>query len=212
MKKVNFKLIGKILYGLVLAALILVAGLTAFSALKLPGSYKLMAVQSGSMEPAIKTGSVAVIQPMNDYKKDDVITFRDLEKPKVTTTHRIFEVKSDDGRITYISKGDANKSPDMGSVSKAQILGKVILAIPFLGYPIDFAKTREGLIILIIIPSVLIVYSELMNIKKEALKLLQERKNRKLSLKEKVEEKIGEEIIEVEKDIKKIVKNRKRKK
>lgn len=203
MKKINIKIIGKILYWMFLVVLILVAGLTAFSALKLPGSYKLMAVQSGSMEPGIKTGSVVVVQPVADYEKGDVITFKDATKPKITVTHRIFEATESAGKTAYITKGDANKSSDTVPVSKDRILGKVVLSLPFLGYPIDFAKTREGLIILIIIPAVVIIYSELMNIKKESIRLIQERKKRKLTAKEEIEEKIGEEIIKVEKKIKK---------
>lgn len=184
----------------------MVAGLTAFSALNIPGSYKLMVVQSGSMEPAIKTGSIVVIKPEENYQKGDVITFKDPEKPKITVTHRILEVKNDSGSITYTTKGDANKTSDMSKVGKNQVLGKEVLSVPRVGYLIDFAKTREGLIILVIIPAVIIVYSEILSIKREALRLIKARKNRKLTLKEEIEEKVGEEIIEAEKTIKKITK------
>ena len=39
--------------------------------LKLPKAYL---VQSGSMEPAIKTGSVTIIKPASEYKIGDIIT------------------------------------------------------------------------------------------------------------------------------------------
>ncbi|MDD2823108.1 MAG: signal peptidase I [Candidatus Daviesbacteria bacterium] len=197
---------GKILYGIVLITLILVAGLTAFSALTIRGSYKLMIVQSGSMEPFIKTGSIVVIKPEDNYQIGDVITFKDPGKPKITVTHRINEIQNESGMISFITKGDANKSSDAAKISKNQILGKEILSIPWIGYLINFAKTSQGLIILVIIPSVVIVYSEILNIKKEAQRLIKERKSRKLTLKEKIEEQVGEEIIAVEEKINKVVK------
>ena len=205
--KINYgKLIrktGKVLYGLIFAALILVAGVVAISAFKIPGSYKLLTVQSGSMEPSIKLGSVVVVQPAVDYKTGDVITVSEPSNPKTSLTHRIFEVKEKDGKTFYVTKGDANNAPDTEERPKENVIGKVLLSIPYVGYPAGFAKTRDGLVILVIIPATIIVYSELMNIKKEAQRLLKERK-KKLTLKEKVEVEIGEEEIKVEKGIKKL--------
>jgi hypothetical protein len=44
-------------------------------------------------------------------------------------------------------------------------------AIPLMGYVISFARTREGLIILVIVPAVIIVYSEILNIKTQLVKV-----------------------------------------
>ena len=126
-------------------------------------NYKLFVVMSGSMEPTIKTGSVVVIKPQNDYFKGDIVTFQNLTKSKTTVTHRIIEASGS----AYITKGDANKTADTSELRKGQILGKEILAVPLIGYVINFAKTQVGLIILIVIPAVIIVYNELLNIKKE---------------------------------------------
>ncbi|MCL4366902.1 hypothetical protein M1563_01915, partial [Patescibacteria group bacterium] len=62
-------------------------------------------------------------------------------------------------------------------------------------------KTPTGFILLVIIPATIIVYSELMNIKNETVKLLAERKRRKLNTSEKIEEKIGEELIKLDKQV-----------
>lgn len=199
--------IGKFLYGLIFVFLILVAGSIAISNLNIPGNYKIFTVQSGSMEPSIKTGSIVVIKPSENYNKGDVITVKELVNPKNTITHRVFEVKENSGKTFYITKGDANKAPDPEERPKENVIGKVILSVPFLGYPIGFAKTRDGLIILVIIPATIIVYSELMSIKNEVQKLIKARKKRKLTLVEKVELEIGEEEIKTEKWYKKIFKN-----
>jgi len=64
MKKI--KLVGQIIYWLILAGLGLVAVFVAVSALNLPGGWKLFTVQSGSMQPAISVGSLVLVnRPVN---------------------------------------------------------------------------------------------------------------------------------------------------
>lgn len=193
------KIIGNIIYGLVVIILLAVAGLTVVSGINIPGNYKMMAVQSGSMEPTIKTGSIVVVKPEKDYKVGDIITFKDLNKSKTTVTHRIASVS---GQFVT-TKGDANKTADTDLINKSQIVGKEFLAIPYIGYIVGFSKTQTGFIILVIIPATLIIYTELMTIKNEAKRLIIERRSRKLTTTEEIEEKVGEEIIDIEKTLKK---------
>lgn len=214
MKKITFnaKKIGSFFYGLIFCVLILVASIVIISTFKLPGNYKLFVVQSGSMEPSLKKMGIILVKPQNDYQKGDIVTVMEPANPKVSLTHRISGVVNEKEKISYITKGDANKDADTEKRPKENVVGKVLFTIPYIGYPVSFAKTKEGLIILIVIPATLLIYSEILTIKKETIRLLQERKTRKLTAMEKVEEKIGEEIIEVEKDVEKIVKKIKKKK
>jgi len=207
------KKITNIIYSVMVFILILVAGVVGASTLNIPGGIKLYSVQSGSMEPAIHTGSIVISKPSDNYQKGDIITFkaekdRLVKNPRYITTHRIYEIKNIDGKEEYVIKGDANNTPDIELASKDLVLGKTIFSIPLLGYPVSFAKTREGLIILVIIPATIIIYSGLMNIKNEAKKLLKERRKRKLTTKEK----IGKEIIAVEKDLGNVLKGKKSRK
>lgn len=156
-------------YWLVLAFLGTIAVFLVASTLNLPNGYKLYTVQSGSMQPAIKVGSLVVSQKATDYKVGDVITFKNAPAP---TTHRIAEIKDS----VYTTKGDANDSADTEPVRQEQILGKVVLSLPYLGYPVSFAKTKEGFIGLIVIPATIIVYSEILNIKNEIIKLRKKKK------------------------------------
>jgi signal peptidase I len=204
MKKI--KSIQKKLYWVVLSFLAVVAVIIAISAFNIPNDYKILSVLSGSMEPTIKTGSIVVVKPEKDYKKDDIITFIDPDKPRYSVTHRINKIQKVKGEIIYSTKGDANKTSDTNNIRINDIKGKVLISIPLLGYAVNFAKSQTGLLVLIIIPAVIIVYNELMNIKKEAIRLLKERRKRKLSVIEKVEEKIGEEVNAIEKEIKKEIK------
>lgn len=207
----KLKIIGKTIYWLILVFLIFVAGFTAMTAFNLPGNYKMFVVMSGSMEPKIKTGSIVVVKPQKEYQEGEIVTFNDSNKPNLSVTHRIFSVKEENNTTVFTTKGDANNSPDINEIRKGQILGKEILAIPYIGYVINFTKTQTGLILVIVIPAVIIIYNELMNIKNEALRLIQERKKRKLTPAENIEEKIGEEVMEVEKEIKKMLPKKKKK-
>jgi signal peptidase len=209
------KKILNIFYWLILVIVFIIAGIVASSSLNIPGGIKFFSVQSGSMEPAIHTGSIVIVKAFSQYHPGDIITFKSEAdalnlSPKVTTTHRIFEIQNAKNQELYKTKGDANNAPDQILTNKDLVIGKTIFSIPLLGFPVSFAKTKEGLIILVVIPATIIIYSELLNIKDEALRLIKVRQSRKLTKIENVEEKVGEEINEIEKDLKKVIKKPKK--
>jgi len=158
------KKLANIIYWLILAGLGLVAVFVAVSALNLPGGWKLFTVQSGSMQPAISVGSLVLVKPAGEYAVDEVITFKTGPAP---TTHRINRIEAG----VIITKGDANDTPDSEPVRPENIIGKVVLSLPYAGYPVTFAKSKEGFLLLIVIPATLIIYSEILNIKNEIKKL-----------------------------------------
>ncbi len=182
-KKLNpLKIFSGVIYAIIILFVILIAVGTAISSLNL--GVKMYSVNSGSMAPAIPAGSLVVVKPSQDYQKEEVITFkneadRSVNNPKITTTHRIYQVNQAADQTTYTTKGDFNPQPDFVTTDKELIIGKVLFSIPLLGFPITFTKNIEGLIILIIIPGTIIVYSEILNIKKEILLLIKKRKNEK---------------------------------
>jgi signal peptidase len=206
MKLGKLKLFKNFIYITAIFLLAAVAGTFALSALSVPGGVKVFTVQSGSMEPEIKTGSVVVVKPANNYEEGEIVTFRAKDSAPNsktgTITHRINEVIEKDGEIVFKTKGDANSSPDTDTVKKANVIGREILSVPYLGYPVTFAKTELGFIFLVIVPATVIIYSELLNIKREAKRLILERKKRKLTTIEKVEVAIGEEEMKLEEKVK----------
>jgi len=154
----------KIIYYIFLAFIGAIAILLIVSVFPITGNYKLMIVQSGSMEPAIKLGSVVIVKPANDYKIGDVISFGAVTKTKAPTTHRISDIKVENGKISYITKGDANDNPDQREVLKNEVMGKVLFDVPFIGYAVDFAKRPLGFSLIIIVPAALIIIDEIKNI------------------------------------------------
>jgi len=125
--------------------------------------YRSYLVQSGSMEPAIMTGDIIVIHSQNSYMKNDVITFHGSDNRVVT--HRIIEISQNNNNQHFLTKGDANRSEDEDTITQSQIIGKVVLVIPKLGYLVSFSKSLPGLIILVIIPAVLFILNEILMIK-----------------------------------------------
>ena len=153
----------KIIYYIVVGLIGLIAVLLVVSAFPITGNYKLMVVQSGSMQPEIKMGGIVVVKPADDYKIGEIITFQSV-KNKESITHRIYDVKIVGGEPLYITKGDANNAPDPREVSKREIIGKVLFNIPYIGYAVDFAKKPLGFALIIIIPAAIIIFGEVKKI------------------------------------------------
>lgn len=150
----------KIIYYIFIACIALIALLLVFSIFPITGNYKVLIVQSGSMAPAIKTGSVVIVKPVSDYKIGDVITFGQATKTKAPTSHRIYDIKVVDGQPVYITKGDANNAPDAKEISKSEIIGKVLFDVPYAGYAVDAAKKPLGFMLIIVVPAAIIIYDE----------------------------------------------------
>lgn len=167
MKKINKILV---IVGNIVLFLLLLLGITiGFTLLPIKNNYKILAVTSGSMEPAIGVGSLAIIKPASDYKINDIITYTkpNASSDKETTTHRVVEISENAGSIFYKTKGDANDTADSTLVNADQIVGKYYFSIALLGYLIKYLKSLPGLILIIIIPATIIIYEEARKIGKE---------------------------------------------
>lgn len=118
--------------GLVAAAFA-IAFLVAVGPRMLP--YKLGTVVTGSMEPTIPTGSLLVLDVVDgsSLQTGDIITFQPPDDP-TTITHRIVDVEETaDGRL-FVTKGDANASPDAWRIPAVQFGTKYRFHLPYVGY------------------------------------------------------------------------------
>jgi len=109
-------------------------------------------IASGSMEPAIPIGSIIFTKPEDKYYPGQVISFTRTiaemlpvnqeiadtknisDQEKIIVSHRIISVQNKNNEITYRTKGDANDKPDYNSIKTANIIGRVFLTLPFIGY------------------------------------------------------------------------------
>jgi len=140
-------------------------------------------VTSGSMEPTIPTGSLVRVGKYNleNLKEGDIITYQfqseGQDKPSIVT-HRIAKVTKtetkDEGNSevagkTFVSyefktKGDANNSEDSYSVGATNIIGLYKGHVPQLGYLTMFAQTRNGFLLLVILPAAILIVWEVISL------------------------------------------------
>ncbi len=130
-------------------------------------NYQIKVVLSRSMEPEIKVGSIIVVSPGEEYEIGDVITFNIDKKADIPTTHRIKDIKVVSGESIYITQGDANFIEDMGEVQKDDVIGRVRLTVPLVGYFLKFVGSKIGFVFVVIGPAILIIFNEIRKIIQE---------------------------------------------
>ncbi|MBS3902634.1 MAG: signal peptidase I [Dethiobacter sp.] len=126
--------------------------------------YKIYIVLSGSMSPAFEAGSVVLVRPIEAtaLQVGDIITYHDPDPEKAETivTHRVIAVQPTDP-VSFITRGDANDANDPLPLPAANLIGRVDFNVPHLGFIFSFVRTRMGIILLVIVPAVLIIATEL---------------------------------------------------
>jgi signal peptidase I len=130
-----------------LLAFILLLDLVLLASTFSPGT-KARIVGSGSMQPTIKTGSIVVTRPQDEYAVGDVIIFDD---PRLgPNMHRIIEVRDIEGTTYYATQGDAFDTPDHLLVPIDRVEGKVEMVFPYLGY-VAFIGSFAAMVPIIIV-------------------------------------------------------------
>lgn len=159
--KVVSNLITLVLFlNLVLMAFLVISSTASKGETQLFG-YQLKAVLSGSMEPTFLTGSIIGVKPLNSearskLKKDDIITFKTNEG--ILVTHRIMGVTESGQNILYVTQGDNNNASDKDPVLSDNVVAIYSgFTIPYIGYFINFAQSKEGTALLLIGPGILLL-------------------------------------------------------
>lgn len=118
--------------------------------------YKMYVVDSGSMTPTLKIGSLIFVKESEPLviKIGDVITYRGADASIVT--HRVTNIESNNG-LRFVTKGDANETEDPMPVESNRLVGKVVFSIAYLGFALKFLKSKTGLILVSIIILVWII-------------------------------------------------------
>ena len=107
--------------------------------------YSSLMVATGSMSGTIEEGDLIIIKDTGDYKIGDIVTFFQ-DGDDIPTTHRIYNI-DEEGK--WVTRGDANNSFDKRSITSDEIIGEVVLVIPYVGTFIDWAVEGGGLIYII---------------------------------------------------------------
>lgn len=136
------------------------------------GGVRALVVQSGSMEPSIGKHSVVITTQNDSYFEGDVITFKQSGREDVLVTHRVQEESSEG----FVTKGDANESSDGEVVPVGDVVGKVVFTLPYIGMLVSLVQTPVGFVAFVVVPAVVVVYSEVLSLKNQAGEYLEKRK------------------------------------
>lgn len=169
LKKMNklIKIGGHIFFGLIVLVIMLL--LVALGKEKMPGEtpsvagIRMYIVLSGSMSPAFDTGSLVFVRPIKveKIKDGDIITFKGAGQSEGITSHRVVSANHTAEGLTFTTKGDANEIVDPIPIEAERVVGKIALAVPYLGYLMTFIRTKKGALIFILVPLVSLVLYEL---------------------------------------------------
>ncbi len=101
-------------------------------------------VVSGSMEPAIPTGSLVYVRETSPEQvgAEEVIAFYGARDSASIITHRVVENRVVMGE--FITKGDANQTEDMNPIPYENFIGSVVYSIPALGRAAELLTSHDG--------------------------------------------------------------------
>ena len=129
--------------------------------------YNAFIIVSESMEPNIKVGDIILEKKVNEEElnKEDIITYKQDGK---NITHRIVNIEVIDNITVYTTKGDNNKIEDEKKIVYADIRGKVVAKISFIGmFRLNDMLQKIVLITLVIC---IIIYIEIRKIDRKRIK------------------------------------------
>ena len=95
----------------------------------------IIGIGTGSMEPELHVGDAVVVQKLS---KDDKISEGQIivfNVENIQVIHRVVEVRNNNNKNYYKTKGDANNADDNAIITKNDIYGVVKFKIPFIAKP-----------------------------------------------------------------------------
>lgn len=127
-------LVSWILFVLVVAIIggvLLKASVTSTSGERIDGISPVVVV-SGSMTPEIPVYSICLIKgvDISQVSEGDIVVYWDKHK-KANIIHRVIGVDDRYSEKAFIVKGDANQSEDITRVQDDNLVGKVVLELPW---------------------------------------------------------------------------------
>jgi len=94
-----------------------------------------------------------------------------MDKSIEPTTHRVNDLEVIEGKIYYITQGDANDAPDSQKVAENEVIGKMLFHIPYVGYLVAAIRKPLGFMLVLIIPALFIIFDQVGKIFREIKKL-----------------------------------------
>ena len=145
---------------LILSVSLIIRSFTAPNEVPRVGKWLPLVVMTDSMYPEIHSGDLIICQvkEAEEVQVRDVISFFDpAGNGTSVVTHRVIEIKNEDGRIAFITQGDANNTADARPVPAEKLVGVYHTRIAGVGNVIMFMQTTQGLLLCVVLPIVLLM-------------------------------------------------------
>lgn len=205
-------MIKKIFYGIinVLSVLIIAAAVFVLCTVIFTKSgdapsvlgYTALRVTTGSMKPTYDVDTLIIVKKVapETIKENDVISFysQDPALDGAVNTHRVVEIKEEDGKRIFVTKGDNNNVVDTYNVESEYLIGKVVASSKIIGKVSRLVANPLIFIPVILIPLAFILISNMLGTIRMAKKIAQEEEEAAVKealrrIKEKNEKKENEE-------------------
>ena len=162
-----FKLFNAAAIALILVSVFVLLSVVLTPAGQVPQvlGYSVFRVMTGSMEPEIREDSLLVVKktPPEDIVPGDVISFfsPDPMLEGAVNTHRVVRVEKENGRIQFITKGDANVIEDTYPVDASALVGRAVFKSYGLGRVVSLLANPLVFGIIILLPLLIILLMNL---------------------------------------------------
>ena len=137
--------------------LIIIIAACVVGFLSIRGAMPFMPVFGNSMQPELKTGGLLLIEEVSpsEVNEGDIIVFsipaavREHYNYPPILAHRVIRVINTEFGLLFRTKGD-NTGEDPFTVRPEDLRGTVSQQIPYLGFPLLFMQSDQGLVFIII--------------------------------------------------------------
>lgn len=133
-----------------------------------------MTVLTDSMSPTFNSGDLIIIKKCDPatLQVGDIVTFHTIiENEYALNTHRIVEIRNENGAIRYVTKGDNNAIQDNHNIASGDIVGKYTGRVPYLGHVMQFLSSSIGFLIVIVLPLLVFFIFQVYNLVMVSIKL-----------------------------------------
>ena len=153
------RIIFKTILAITLASVVILATQTLINKDKIPSimGVEVLQVVSESMKGTLNINDVIIAKKVEvkSLNVGDIIVFK---KDGAVITHRITNIVKRYDKLEFETKGDANNTPDKGTVKEENIEGKYICTIKYIGNILKFIKTPIGLTLVVTIPIITMLF------------------------------------------------------
>jgi signal peptidase len=126
------------------------------------GGWRLQAVETSSMDPALPAGSLLVSQDVDpsEVRPGMVVAFVHPDDRARVVSHRVVRVVERREGLFFRTRGDANREVDGHLVPASDVRSRVRWHVPDLGAAVRWLAWPRGFVLLVLVPVALLIAGE----------------------------------------------------